>query len=125
MDVESPDHLERLRDQPDVKVALLRQRPEASASEARFERTAKNALYWPAVERLAARFIEQGHAADLQEPCEFYGRPCWLLATKLAPADDAPYAIAVAASDGASAAGLVALLQDVSRDYWFGSTFFK
>ncbi len=45
MDVRSPEHLERLRDQPEIKAALLRFRPEADAFEARFERASKNTLY--------------------------------------------------------------------------------
>jgi hypothetical protein len=54
-----------------------------------------------------------------------YGRRSWRLATVLSPAPGAPFAIAIAAADGQSAPALAGLLQDVSRDYWFGSSFFK
>ena len=42
MDAESPKHLERLRDQPEIKAALLQRRAVTAATEARFERAAKN-----------------------------------------------------------------------------------
>ena len=125
MDIESLEHLERFRDQHEVKVALLRLRPDSVEPEARFERASKNTLYWPAVNDLANHFLSVGHASEVQEQREFYGRPCWLLATALAPAADAPYAIAIAAADGTPVEAIVALLQRVSRDYWFGSRFFK
>jgi hypothetical protein len=125
LDIESPDHLERLRDQPEVKVALLRRRPDAIDTEARFERAAKNTRYWPAVDELAERFRIAGRAEEVAIEQAFYGKPCWLMATVLAPAADAPFAIAVAAAVGLSASALVELLRDVSRDYWFGSSFFK
>ena len=66
-----------------------------------------------------------GHTEELRERHHFYGRPCWLLATTLRQSPGDPYAIAVAAADGAPVDALVALLQDVSDDYWFGSSFFK
>lgn len=125
MDIESPKHLERFRDQPEVKVALLRLRPDSVEPEARFERTSRNTLYWPAVNDLAQKILAVGHAEEVRENREFYGRPCWLLATSLAPTGGAPYAIAVAAADGISVEALIAMLQSVSRDYWFGSYFFK
>ena len=125
MDAESPEHLERLRDQPEVKVALLRLLPDSIEPEARFERASKNALYWPAVNCLASRFLSVGYAEEVREEREFYGRPCWLLATSLGSSADAPYAIAVAAADGTPIEALVALLHSVSHHYWFGSSFFK
>ena len=125
MDIKSPEHLERLRDQPEVKVALLRLRPDSVEPEARFERAAKNRLYWPAVNDLANHFLVVGYAEEVQEAREFYGRPCWLLATVLAPSANAPFAVAVAAADGTDVQALVALLRSVSHDYWFGSSFFK
>lgn len=125
MDVEFQKHLERLRDQSEVKVALLRQSFDAAGPEVRFERAAKNLLYWPAVDHLANHFLSIGRAEEVREQREFYGRPCWLLATLLAPSAKAPYSIAVAAADGAPVQVLVTLLQSVSSDYWFGSTFFK
>jgi hypothetical protein len=125
MDIESPKHLDRLRDQPEVKVALLRLRPDSIEPEARFERASKNTLYWPAVNDLANHFLSVGRAEEVREEREFYGRPCLLLATILAPSADAPYAIAIVAADGTSDQALVALLQSVSHDYWFGSSFFK
>ena len=45
MDAESPKHLERVRDQPEIKAALLQRRAvtaATAATEARFERAAKN-----------------------------------------------------------------------------------
>src|SRR5688572_11852081 len=125
MDVESPKHLERLRDQPELKAALLRFQPTPTATEARFERAAKNTLYWPPIEKLSARFLETGRSEDIREARLFYGRPCWLLAITLAQSPDAPYTIAVAAADGAPLDVLVALLRAVSDDYWYGSYFFK
>ena len=125
MDVESPKHLERLRDQPEIKAALLRFQPTPTATEVRFERAAKNTLYWPPIERLAERFLAMGRGEEVRETRDFYGRPCWLLAVTLAQSADAPYTIAVAAADGTPVDALVALLQDVSHDYWHGSSFFK
>ncbi len=125
MDVESPDHLERLRDQPEIKAALLRFGPGPASAEARFERAARNTLYWPAVEQLSARFLAAAGSEEVTESREFYGRPCWLLATRLAASAESPYAIAVAAADGAPLAALVALLRRVGNDYWRGSDFFK
>ena len=125
MDVESPKHLERLRDQPEIKAALLRFQPAPTATEVRFERAAKNTLYWPPIEELAARFLAMGRGEEIRETQDFYGRPCWLLAVTLARSPDAPYTIAVAAADGVPVDALVALLQDVSHDYWHGSYFFK
>lgn len=124
MDIQSPHHLDRLRDQPELKIALLRSgaRP---GQEARFERHSKNAMYLPPVERLVSRFLTSGRVEDVREDCEIYGRPCWLVCTLLAPSPHAPYAIAVAAADGAPFEALVELLQRVSRDYWYGSYFFK
>ncbi len=125
MDVESPEHLERLRNLPEIKAALLRFRLDSPATEARFERVSKNVLYWPAIESLSQRFVSTGHAVPVQEEHQIYGRPCWLLAVVLAPSSDAPFTIAVAAADAAPVETLTALIQSVSRDYWFGSYFFK
>jgi hypothetical protein len=123
MDVESPEHLERLRDQPEIKAVLLRERPAAEASECRFERSAKNKDYWPPIEALAASVVASGHVDEACTSLTVYGRPCWLLATALNPVG--PYAIAVTAADGASVDDLAALLRKVTHDYWFGSSFFK
>ena len=123
MDVESPEHLERLRDQPEIKAVLLRQRPVADASECRFERSAKNKDYWPPIEALAASIAASGRVDEASTSLTIYGRPCWLLATALNPVG--PYAIAVTAADGASVEDLVAVLQTVTDHYWFGSSFFK
>ena len=125
MDEESPKHLERLRDQAEIKAALLRLQPTPTSTEARFERAPKNTLYWPPIEALAARFLAAGRTEEIREPREFYGRPCWLLATRVVDTPNAPYTIAVAAADGAPVEALVALLQDVGHDYWHGSSFFK
>ncbi|MFN0184790.1 MAG: hypothetical protein ACKVQR_13330 [Aquabacterium sp.] len=125
MDVESPEHLERLRQQPEVKAALLLRGPLAGADQCRFERAAKNTLYWPAIEDLALRMRAEGRSQVVREERTFYGRPCWLLAICLSPAADGPFTIAVVAADSEPAEVLEALLQRVSRDYWFGSRFFK
>lgn len=125
MDIESPEHLERLRNQPEIKAAYLRFYPAAGSPEVRFERAPKNTLYWPAIELLLARFLAIGHPEEICEPHAFYARPCWLLATTNGAAHQPSYVIAVAAADGAPVADLVALLRDVSYDYWNGSSFFK
>ena len=123
MDVESPRHLERLRDEPEIKAALLRERPAAGASECRFERSARNDAYWPPIEELAASVLASARVDEACRPVTIYGRSCWLLATALNPIG--PYAIAVTAADGASVEDLVAVLRQVTHDYWFGSSFFK
>ena len=125
MDVESPKHLERFRDQPEIKAVLLKLGPESDAAEARFERAAKNALYWPPIEALAGRFIATGRARETHEAQRVYGRSCWLLATALTPNAGAPFAIAMADAEGAPVETLLALLRKVSEDYWYGSYFFK
>jgi hypothetical protein len=125
MDVQSPEHLERLRDQPEIKAALLRLRPTPTSSEARFERARKNTLYWPPIEALSAHLLSTGRAQEIRENCEIYGRPCLLLATSLVQSPNAPYAIALAAADGAPVETLLAILRSVSHDYWYGSYFFK
>ena len=121
---QSPGPLERLRDRPEIKAALLRFGP-APAAEARFERASKNTAYWEPIERLSARFLALEGAEEVCESHVLYGKPCWLLASKLADSPNAPYIMAVAAADGASVDTMVALLQAVSRDYWYGSYFFK
>jgi hypothetical protein len=124
VDVESPKHLERLRDQPEVKAALLRFRA-GSAADVAFERAPKNSLYRSALEELLDRFDTAAPALELQEACVVYGRPCWLLATTLSASPQSPLAVAVVAADGASVDVLLELLRSVSHDYWFGSYFFK
>jgi hypothetical protein len=123
MDIESPEHLERLRDQPEVKAALLRKRPVADASECRFERNTKNNAYWPPIEDSAAGVLASARVEEACRALTIYGRPCWLIVTALNPVG--PYAIAVTAADGASVEDLVALLRKVTEHYWFGSSFFK
>lgn len=124
MDVQSPSHLERLRDQPEVKVALLRF-PGSGGNEVRFERSPKNTLYRDAIQPLADRFAAAGAVTGLREDALIYGRPCWLLAASLGPSSQSPAFIAVVAADGAPPEDLLALLQSVSHDYWYGSSFFK
>ncbi|HEX2830598.1 MAG TPA: hypothetical protein VHP37_29945 [Burkholderiales bacterium] len=124
MDVESPEHLERLRGQPEVKAAALRFGPD-SAAEVRFERASRNALYWPPIQGVLDRIASTGCVAPLQQECVVYGRPCWLLATSLASSPQAPFAVAVVSADGAPVEVLLELLKRVSYDYWFGSHFFK
>jgi len=125
MDVQSPEHLERLRDQIAFKAALLRRHPDPAVGEARFERSPKNTHYWPPIEQLAAHFAASGLVQETLEEHTLYGRPCWLLATSLAPSPNSPYAIAVAAADSAPPDALLSLLRDVTHDYWYGSSFFK
>ena len=123
MDVESPKHLERLRDQPEIKAALLRERPVVDASECRFERSARNNAYWPPIEDFAAGVLASARVDEACRPVTIYSRSCWLLATALNPVG--PYAIAVTAADGASLEELVAVLRKVTDHYWNGSYFFK
>jgi len=123
MDVESPRHLERLRAEPEIKAVLLRERPTAGASECRFERSARNKAYWPPIEELAASILASGRVDEACRPVTIYGRACWLIATALDPLG--PYAVAVAAADGASVDDLTAVLRKVTDNYWFGSYFFK
>ena len=124
MDVESPEHLERLRSQPEVKAALLRAGADSDA-EVRFERAPRNSLYWSAVQNLLEGCASTGPFPELRQECVVYGRPCWLLVTSLEPSPRAPCTIAVVAADGAPMDVLLELLRSVSRDYWFGSYFFK
>lgn len=125
MDVESAEHLERLRDLPQIKVALLRIWVE-TASEIRFERSARNAHYWPPVDALASDFIATQQPRETCTTIEVYGQPCWLISTLLAPTASSPYVIAItAADDGADLDTLIGRLRQVCHDYWYGSTFFK
>ncbi len=123
MDVESPEHLEHLRAQPEIKAALLRERPVAGASECRFDRSAKNRDYWPPIEALAAGISAVGRIDEACTPLTVYGRSLWLIVTALDPAG--PYAIAVTSADGAPREMLAAVLRKVTHDYWYGSSFFK
>lgn len=125
MDVESPKHLERFRDQREIKAVLLRSEPADPSTEVRFERSARNSHYWPFIESLSSRFLAAGRSEEIRQPLEVYGRACWLIATALGSPDKAPYAIAITAADGVAVEVLIALLQDVSHDYWHGSSFFK
>lgn len=125
MDVESPKHLERFRDQREIKAVLLRLQPSDPTTEIRFERSARNSDYWPFIESLAARFVAAGRAEEIRQSLEVYGRACWLIETAFGQVEKAPYAIAITAADGVAVDVLVALLQDVSHDYWHGSSFFK
>ncbi|MEP6833663.1 MAG: hypothetical protein ABJB74_09720 [Gemmatimonas sp.] len=125
MDVGSPEHLERLRDRPEVKAALLRLIAVPESAEVRFERTPKNVVYWPPIESLSERILSSGCVTEVREPIVLYGRPCVVVATGLAASPKTPYAIAVVSADGAPVESLVKVLQDVCRDYWYGSYFFK
>lgn len=125
MDVQSPAHLERFRNQPEIKAVLLRQWALPMAPETRFERSPKNSLYWPPIQSLAARLLSAGRAEDGCECLDLYGRPCWLMVATLDPSPKAAYAIAVASAEGASVDTLLALLRSVSHDYWHGSYFWK
>ena len=123
MDVESPRHLEHLRAQPEIKAALLRERPVAGTSECRFERSAKNKDYWPTIEALAATIGTGSRIDEACTPLTVYGRRCWLLVTALDP--HGPHAIAVVSADNAEREELAAVLRKVVHDYWYGSAFFK
>jgi len=125
LDVESPKHLERFRDQHEIKAVLMREEPSDASTEVRFERSARNSNYWPFIESLSARFLAARRSEETRQSLEVYGRACWLIATALGPPDKGPYAIAVTAADGIAVEVLVALLHDVSHDYWHGSSFFK
>lgn len=125
MDIESPDHLERLRNQSEIKAALLRPWIAHDAKEARFERAAKNRLYWPPIENLSRRFLDAGRTEQVCEGCQIYCQPCWLRAIALAPSPKAAYVIALAGAEGASVDALLDLLRSVCHDYWHGSDFFK
>ena len=125
MDVESLVHLERLRDQPDVKAALLVLQVVEPDRSVRFERAAKNTEYWAPIQSVLQRFSAQGAIEEFREPVTIYGRPCTLIATARAPRDSAPFAIAVVASDGEPIEKIAALLRDVCYNYWYGSSFFK
>ena len=123
MDVESPRHLEHLRAQPEIKAALLRERPAAGASECRFERSAKNREYWPPIEALAAAIGTGGRIDEACTSLTVDGQPSWLLVTALDP--QGPHAIAVVSADNAVREELAAVLRKVTHDYWYGSAFFK
>ncbi len=125
MDKQSAEHLERLRNQPEIKAALFHLQPAPETPEARFERAAKNTLYWPPIDALAARFHAARRAQEIHEQCEIYGRSCLLVATSLAQSPNAPYTIALVAADGSPVETLLAMLRSVSHDYWYGSYFFK
>ena len=125
MDVESPEHLERLRDLKPVKVALLQFHVEMPGRGVRFERSARNAAYWPHVEALHARQVTAMRADEGRSSLVVYGRDCWLISTLLAPRHDSPFALAVATADGVDADDIVTTLRSVCHDYGYGSTFFK
>lgn len=125
MDMESPTHLERLRDLAQIKVALLRLCAKPPSREVRFERSARNTLYWPPVETLAAQLVKAEAASDLCLSVTLYGRPCWLICAALAAGRDSPYTIAIVSSEGVEREAVVEHLRKVTRDYWYGSTFFK
>ncbi len=124
MDVESAEHLERLRDQPAIKAAILRLHI-GDAREISFERATKNVEYKTAVDALAARVIATGDLSGVAESTIVYGNPCWLLAIPLASSPNTPYVVAIAGADRVPIDELVLLLENVCRDYWYGSTFFK
>ena len=125
MDVESPKHLEKLRDYPEIKAAFFNYRVASPEMVAEFERAQKNELYWPPIRALARRFAESGAPAEKRDDIEVYDRPCWLISTLLAPRPDSPYAIAVTDASGAGADELIAALRKASDHYWNGSYFWK
>ena len=125
MDVQSPEHLEKLRDYPEIKAALVCFRFEQPEEVARFERSPKNALYWGPIEEVVERFRRVGAIAEVRETISVYGRPCTLIATAIAVSPHSPYAIAVVAAVDAPVDDLVSALHTATHDYWYGSTFFK
>lgn len=125
MDAESPIHLERLRDRPEYKVAMLRLRIAAGRDEVRFDRAPRNTSYWPPLLALLERLQQAGAPAEMREPIEVYGRPCVLISTTLAPSATSPCALAVVATDGEPVEELADRLRDVCNDYWNGSYFWK
>jgi hypothetical protein len=125
MDIESLTHLERLRDLRQIKVALLCLCAKAPAREVRFERSARNTLYWEPVDALAAQVVAAQAASDRCTPVTLYGQPCRLVCAALAAVPDSPYAIAVVSAEGEELETVVAHLRNVTRDYWYGSSFFK
>lgn len=125
MDVGSPKHLERLRGEPAVKAALFRLDPDPAFGEARFERSSKNAAYWPPISQLAERFFAAGSVVPLTEGIRVYGRPCWLLAVPIAASPTSPFVIALASAEGPPSEALATFLREVCHDFWYGSSFFK
>ena len=125
MDIQDSKHLERFRDQEEVKAVFMKFQSNQDSSEVRFERASKNKLYWPPIEEVMARFLNTGHTTEICESHIIYGKPYWLLATATNPTFEYPITIAIVASDGAPIEKLQALLKSVSYDYWYGSYFFK
>lgn len=125
MDVESPHHLERLRDLKSIKVALLLLGASSQNQQARFEHSSRNPDYWPAVEALRAQIVAAGAPVETCTPITVYGRPCWLICTLNAPRADSPFSIAVAAAESEKLEAIVARLRSVCHDYWYGLYFFK
>lgn len=125
MDIESPDHLERLRAEGAIKAVCLVERPGGGGRTVRFERSAKNRLYWPLIEERLALLLGSAQVEDAAEVREVYGQACVVLVVSLRPGTAAPFAVAVVAGDREVAGSVVGVIRDVTRDYWFGSTFFK
>jgi hypothetical protein len=125
VDVESPKHLEKLRDYPEIKAALLGFQVALPDRTAEFERSPKNTLYWPPIRALARRFTDSGSPAETRENIEVYGQPCWLISTLLDNRPDSPYAIAITDAAGAGAEDLIEALRRASDHYWNGSYFWK
>lgn len=125
MDVESPEHLERLRARPEYKVAMVRMGIADGHAEARFDRAPRHADYWPPLLALLDRLQHLGAPIETCEPVEVYGRPCWLLATALVATPTSPCALAVVAADGEPAEELAERLRDVCHNHWYGSYFWK
>jgi hypothetical protein len=125
VDVESPKHLEKLRDYPEIKAAFFTYQVARPEMVAEFERAPKNTMYWPPIRKLARRFVESGAPAEIRDDIEVYGQRCWLISTLLAERPDSAYAIAVTDATGAGADELIAVLRKASDHYWNGSYFWK
>jgi hypothetical protein len=125
VDVESPKHLEKLRDHPEIKAAFLSFQVAMPEMTAEFERAPKNTMYWPPIRELVRRFAESGAPSEMRDEIEVYGQRCWLISTLFAERPDSPYAVAVTDATGAGADELIAALRRALDQYWNGSYFWK
>lgn len=125
MDVEAPEHLERLRALSFIKAACLVHRPSADSPTALFERAPRNAAYRPPIQDHVARILDAGVVEESSTPISMYDQSCLLLTLSLKPGTAAPFVVAVIAAGEGGEEKCRELLLSVSSDYWFGSRFFK
>ena len=69
--------------------------------------------------------MSSGRPEAVRQSLTVYGQACWLVACALSENPNTPFAIAVVSAQGAPVEELLDALRSVSRDYWFGSSFFK